>query len=243
MCAATIEEFGLIVVRHFLTEYPHCVNRCTVDIERDRWERISCKDSNGVMRPHNHAFQRMGHKPFVRVTAEKRGSSPMTITMSGGLRGLEVLKTTQSGFIDFHKCRNTTLPSEKDRLVGTSVEAEWTYSQAAVTRRLDFAAINKSVEDALITTFTGPADVGVYSKSVQETMYLMGVEALRRQPVLEKISLYMPNLHNMPFPLENIGLKRADHTGSPDIFYPIDEPHGMIKATVHRSSAMMRSRL
>lgn len=39
----------------------------------------------------------------------------------------------------------------------------------------------------------------------------------------------MPNIHNIPFPLENYGLKNKDATGSPTIFYPIDEPHGMIK--------------
>jgi hypothetical protein len=39
----------------------------------------------------------------------------------------------------------------------------------------------------------------------------------------------MPNIHNLPFPLEKYGLKNADHTGNPNIFYPIDEPHGMIK--------------
>jgi len=39
----------------------------------------------------------------------------------------------------------------------------------------------------------------------------------------------MPNIHNIPFPLENYGIKSADATGVPDIFYPIDEPHGMIK--------------
>lgn len=39
----------------------------------------------------------------------------------------------------------------------------------------------------------------------------------------------MPNIHNLAFPLDKYGLKNADHTGNPTIFYPIDEPHGMIK--------------
>jgi hypothetical protein len=39
----------------------------------------------------------------------------------------------------------------------------------------------------------------------------------------------MPNIHNLAFPLEKYGMKNADHTGNPTIFYPIDEPHGMIK--------------
>jgi rRNA processing protein Gar1 len=39
----------------------------------------------------------------------------------------------------------------------------------------------------------------------------------------------MPNIHNIAFPLEKYGITNKDHTGNPDIFYPIDEPHGMIK--------------
>ncbi len=39
----------------------------------------------------------------------------------------------------------------------------------------------------------------------------------------------MPNIHNIPFPLETYGIANADHTGNPDIFYAISEPHGMIQ--------------
>ena len=39
----------------------------------------------------------------------------------------------------------------------------------------------------------------------------------------------MPNLHNFAFPLEKYGIKNEDHTGNPDIFYAIDDPHGMIQ--------------
>lgn len=39
----------------------------------------------------------------------------------------------------------------------------------------------------------------------------------------------MPNIHNLPFNLETYGFRNKDHTGNPFIFYPIDEPHGMIK--------------
>lgn len=42
----------------------------------------------------------------------------------------------------------------------------------------------------------------------------------------------MPNIHNISFPIEKYGLTNKDHTGNPTIFYPIDEPHGMIKVSV-----------
>ena len=80
-----------------------------------------------------------------------------------------------------------------------------------------------------MSTFAGPADVGVFSPSVQMTLYEMGRSALQVQPAIDRITLYMPNLHFIPFPLEKLGLTNKDHSGLPDIFFPIDEPHGMIK--------------
>jgi hypothetical protein len=46
--------------------------------------------------------------------------------------------------------------------VGTSVEAEWKFTQAAIASRPDYEALNKQVYDTLIDEFAGPADVGVF---------------------------------------------------------------------------------
>ena len=73
--------------------------------------------------------------------------------------------------------------------------------------------------------------MGVYSASVQQTLYEMAAAALRVAPTVDKVTLMMPNIHNIPFPLENYGQSNKDHTGSPTIFFPIDEPHGMIKVS------------
>ena len=64
----------------------------------------------------------------------------------------------------------------------------------------------------------------------------MGEAALKadRLELTDNLTLQMPNIHNIAFPLDKYGLKNEDHTGNPHIFYPIDEPHGMIKAEVHR---------
>jgi urate oxidase len=80
-----------------------------------------------------------------------------------------------------------------------------------------------------VETFAGPADKGVFSKSVQETLYLMACDALKKTIDVDNITLYMPNIHNIPFNLDTYGFKNQDHTGKPYIFFPIDEPHGMIR--------------
>eukprot|EP00602_Paraphysomonas_sp_CaronLab_P007583 CAMPEP_0185021112 /NCGR_PEP_ID=MMETSP1103-20130426/3776_1 /TAXON_ID=36769 /ORGANISM="Paraphysomonas bandaiensis, Strain Caron Lab Isolate" /LENGTH=274 /DNA_ID=CAMNT_0027552437 /DNA_START=115 /DNA_END=939 /DNA_ORIENTATION=+ len=234
----SIEQFGIIVARHFMTEYPDIVNKVSVNIKRDSWERVVCPDSNGRMRPHSHAFKRVGPSvPYTVVTGT--ASSPgrgFAFSVRSGVRGLTVLKTTQSGFTNFHKCQYTSLPEDSDRILATSIEAEWEYDASAVANpSTPFDKIYNDVETSLLNTIVGPADTGVYSKSVQETLYIMAEKVIQQQPSINKVSIYMPNIHNLVFPLEKYGIKNADHTGKPDIFYPIDEPHGIIKAEVQRT--------
>lgn len=159
----------------------------------------------------------------------------ITINIQTGFRGLGLLKTTQSGFINFHKCPVTTLPSDTDRFVGTSVDAEWSYDNKFINnnRNYDYNEIVDNIKKVLINTFTGPADIGIYSPSVQKTLYEMANAALRNVPMIDKITLYMPNLHFLAFPTEKFGLPNKDSNGLPDVFYPIDEPHGMIKVNYY----------
>ena len=73
-----------------------------------------------------------------------------------------------------------------------------------------------------------------------------GEAALAAVPEVEYITLLMPNIHNIPFPLQTYGISNSDSTGAPFIFFPIDEPHGSIQATVQRKKgkeAKPRSRL
>ncbi|GJN17068.1 hypothetical protein PR202_gb04107 [Eleusine coracana subsp. coracana] len=92
----------------------------------------------------------------------------------------------------------------------------------------------QDVKKVLAQTFFGPPDVGVYSPSVQNTLYLMAKEVLSRFPDISSVQLRMPNLHFLPVNLsskENPGLvKFAD-----DVYLPTDEPHGTIEATVSRA--------
>ena len=87
MYFTSIEEFGIIICKHFLNEYPEMVNRISVEIIKDRWERISNKDTSGRIVPHKHAFLRKGpNRPFVHVQGTKRyhSNDPIKISMQGG---------------------------------------------------------------------------------------------------------------------------------------------------------------
>ena len=60
----------------------------------------------------------------------------------------------------------------------------------------------------MIKAFSGPAMTGVPSASLQETTYQMGKAVIRKVPEIASITLYLPNIHNIPidmapFQLEN----------------------------------------
>lgn len=48
------------------------------------------------------------------------------------------------------------------RLVGTSLDAEWKFSQTAISSRPDFESLNKEILSTLVDEFAGPADKGVF---------------------------------------------------------------------------------
>lgn len=232
------EQFGIIITRHFLSTYPTLVNKVHVTIHTERWQRVQNADSRGVTRPHNHTFTKVGPiRNYAWVTSDQSNN----LVVESGIKGLDVLKTTQSAFRNFHKDRYTSLVEVDDRLVGTSVDARWGYTPEFVRGNPRFDAVSASVENILVDVFAGPADTGIFSESVQATCYDMGAKVLKVHAGIDKINLYLPNIHNIAFPLEKYGIENKDHTGNPDVFYPIDEPHGMISATIERTGG--RSRL
>eukprot|EP00611_Tribonema_gayanum_P022072 TRINITY_DN4367_c0_g2_i2.p1 TRINITY_DN4367_c0_g2~~TRINITY_DN4367_c0_g2_i2.p1 ORF type:complete len:311 (-),score=126.40 TRINITY_DN4367_c0_g2_i2:261-1193(-) len=234
------EEFAVLIAKHFLDTYPQLVTFCRVIVKQDIWERVQVPDSRGVVKEHNHAFKKVGpHYTYARVEAPR--GAPMRLW--GGCKGYTLLKTTQSSFVDFHKDPYTSLPQATDRLMGSNFDSEWTYTPdtvaAAVSGRVNFVAVRDQILDTMTKTFAGPADVGVPSASVQVTLYQMGGAVLSIAPQVTDITLYMPNVHNMPFDLAKLGMSNTDHTGNIDILYPIDEPHGIIQATIVRPGAKL----
>jgi urate oxidase len=247
----SIEEFGLIICKHFLSEYPDFVNKISVEIVQDRWERITSPDSRGNMALHKHAFLRKGpNRPYVHAQGSRNPNDrTVALTLQAGVTGLEIMKTTQSGFSGFHRDRFTSLPEVGDRLVGTSVSAEWSYNAKAIdnVQNIDFKQIHAKIEEQFVNTFAGPSDTGIFSNSVQQTMYEMGEASLKTVQYIDDITMEMPNIHNIAFDLTRYGFDPDPPGVSPTIFFPIDEPHGIIRATIERKhlkkSPIARSRL
>ena len=203
----SIESFGVAIVEHFVGRYDH-VTGCTARLTETVWDRLNdC--------PHGFAARDRA-TPVATVT--KRGDAAPTV--EPGLRRLMIAKTTESGFVDFHRDEFRTLADTDDRILATELSADWRYGSAEV----DFAAARRAIVDALLARF-----LDHYSRSVQETLYFMGQAALAACDAAAEISLTMPNKHHLLANLEPFGRENDN-----EVFVATDEPFGYITATVAR---------
>jgi urate oxidase len=201
-----LETFGRGITGHFLSRLPH-LNQLSVQIEQVPWERIG---------DHPSAFRQAGAE---RRTAEIVATRSAR-TVKSGLRNLQVLKTADSSFTGFIKDEFTTLAETDDRLFGTVVSADWSYSRPDI----DFNATFAKVREVMMRAFAEHR-----SLSVQQTLFAMAEAVLSECQVVEEIHLTLPNKHCILFDLERFGLDNPNQ-----IFVPIEEPSGYIEARVTR---------
>lgn len=143
-----------------------------------------------------------------------------------GIKDLQVLKTTQSGYEGFLRDEFTLLPEVNDRIMASSVLCTWRYATQPPCYEAAFAAARASVLEG----FFGPAKGGVYSPSVQYTLYEMAQALLDRVPQAESVFLNMPNLHFLP-------CAPVGSTFKNDVYVATSEPHGNIEAVITRATA------
>lgn len=102
---------------------------------------------------------------------------------------LSVLKTCGSAFKDFHRDKFTTLGDASDRLLATSVLCRYDFGNGVGAHK-NASAVYAAVKHLVLEMFARE-----FSYSVQETLYKMGVRALKELPQLESIYFEMPNIH------------------------------------------------
>ncbi|KAG8380671.1 hypothetical protein BUALT_Bualt06G0040100 [Buddleja alternifolia] len=148
-------------------------------------------------------FKLGSEKHTTEVIVKKSGA----LQVISGVEGLAVLKTTQSGFEGFIRDNYTILPETKERMLATEVTASWRYPFETLTsipaRQFYFMERYMDVKKVLIDTFFGPPKEGVYSPSVQSTLYHMAKAVLSRFPDVSSVKLKMPNIHFLPVNLSS----------------------------------------
>jgi len=209
--ATSMEEYAKELVEFLHSRNPQ-VSHVQVVIEQALWKRMVIDG-----KPHDHSFMH-GSNEVQTTVVEREKTGEWSIV--SGLNGMHILKTTKSAFEGYIKESLTTLPETKDRIFGTVVKAEWTYTKDS----LDFNAARAKLREAMLKCFAGHD-----SKSVQETLYAMAKDAIAVTPEIDDIKLTLPNKHSLLFDLKRFGQENNN-----EIFVPTDEPHGTIEARVIR---------
>ena len=204
------EAFAQRLIGHFLKTCPEVI-RVEVDILEDLWQRLA---SNGAQHPT--AFVRAGEQ---KRTACVSGTREKT-TLRAGVQQLLVMKTAQSAFVGFRKDAYTTLKEDRNRIMATSIKADWLYARVP----LDFNRAWNGVCETLIDAFAAHE-----SLSLQHTLYAMGEAVLKKFEEIREIRLSLPNKHYNLVNLSPFGLDNPS-----EVFLPTDEPHGLIEGTVTR---------
>jgi urate oxidase len=205
-----LEVFGLYVVKHFLDKYAN-VSSVEVEVVAKPWERLSVMDEKC-----SHAFvaRRFGI-PFTRIAGRREG-----VELESGFKDLRILRTKGASFAGFAKDEFTTLRETSERILCTHMQASWRFASADV----DFTVVNEAITNAMLFVFTRHE-----SPSIHRSLYEMGSAALEAAPEVLEISLEIPNIHYLdadlaPFHKTNHGV----------LFIPLDEPRGIVRATLAR---------
>lgn len=210
-----IESFALHLAKHFVVG--RGMESARVSVSRVPWERVILRGKE-----HPHCFTK-GSEERQRCEVVYGSRNVGGTSVLGGIEGLVILKSTDSGFAGFMKDEYTTLPEVDDRIMATSVSAMWTF--AAAGERTKFGMCREKIRAALVATFASHK-----SKSVQQTLYAMGEAALKACREIGSIRLSLPNKHCLLVNLKPFGMENAN-----EVFVPTDEPHGLIEATIRRA--------
>ncbi|KAK3869907.1 hypothetical protein Pcinc_024821 [Petrolisthes cinctipes] len=215
------EDFALLLCSHFLIKYPQ-LTKAQVHVEEYPWQR---EVMDG--RAHNHSFKFSPEYHHTCSVSQERDREPLVST---GLQGLRLLKTTQSAFVNFVSDEFRSLPDMKDRIFSTVITAAWQYNRST---GVDFGKIWQLVLKTIQDKFAGPAEMGIFSPSVQNTVYLIQKSVLMEVPEVSQIQVSMPNKHYYPVDLSKFeGMENIENN---EVFLPVDKPSGNITGTLGRS--------
>jgi urate oxidase len=177
------------------------------------WERVLVDGA-----PHDHTFRPATGGQAV-LTLTRRRDEPPSIT--GGVRGARVLKTTGSAFSDYLVDGYTTLPPTRDRIMATTLDATW----GTTSPDVDHATLATGVPATALARFATHDD----SESVQHTLHAMGVAVLAAHPEVTWIRFRLPNEHHILADLSPYGLDNPDQ-----VYLVADRPFGVIEGSVVR---------
>ena len=248
------ELFAAILSNHFVTTYPH-LNTASIKVVQHRWARISVDG-----RPHPHSFSRDGNETrHAEAISSRLPDNKISISIKSSIVDLLVLKSTGSAFHGFIQDSYTILKPTNDRILSTSVTANWTWATLQGLTGVEAAAKEglfdhawTTARDITLKTFAQEA-----SASVQATMYKMAELILGQVKQVKDVEYVLPNKHYFEIGTFSASLasttvihstnphgdtdlswhKGLKNTGADaEVYAPQSDPNGLIQCIVSRDS-------
>jgi urate oxidase len=199
------ETFGIRLARHFV-DNTEPITRARITLEMYPWSRLS----------NPHAFVRDGR--YVRTaTVTYDGTTTWVVS---GVKDLWILKTTDSEFWGYIQDDYTTLQPTRDRIMATSLLAQWWHTSEDV----DWGKSFDGAVQTLLDTYGNH-----YSLAHQQTIYEAGKAVLTGQPEIAEIRFSAPNKHHFVYDLARFGIENKN-----EVFHADDRPYGLQELTVRR---------
>ncbi|MGH8912571.1 MAG: factor-independent urate hydroxylase [Acidimicrobiia bacterium] len=198
-----LEAFAEVLATHFLGHAG--VDSVTVDLVEHLWRRQTESGFIGGSAE--------------RRTARRRAAADAA-QVWGGIEGLMVLKTRESAFSGFPRDQYTILPETDDRILATTVGAEWLYAPVPA----DTTAAWEAVRAGLVGGFFGD-----WSGSIQHQGWQMAEAVMAAVPEIAELSVRLPNQHHLAY-----DLSRFEVEDKGIVFQSTSEPYGDIRFTVTR---------
>jgi urate oxidase len=195
------EVLALSLAAHFV-KAP--ITRARVTVDQYGWTRLG-----------PHSFARDGAEVRSARVVHDAEAGPSVV---GGLRDLVLLNTTDSEFHGFARDEYTTLAETSDRVLATSVDAQWRFR----TTDVDWAVAFDGARAALLDAF-----VGTYSYSLQQTLHAMGTAVVEAVPAICEVRLVLPNKHHFLVDLAPFGQPNDN-----EVYYAADRPFGQIEGQI-----------
>ena len=206
------EDYALALGRRLLDATPAAAS-AQVRVEQYAWDRLG-----------RHAFSRRGGE--VRTCVVEVGRE--TVQVTSGLHDLVLLKSTGSEFKGFLVDEFTTLAEADDRILATSLTAEWRHDPDDAGD-VDWNASYDLVRDVLLSTFAT-----TYSRALQETLFLMGSAVVDTMPGIAEVRFAAPNKHHFLVDFSGFDVDGLENNG--EVFIAADRPYGLVECTVLRES-------
>jgi len=198
-----LEGFGTTLAAHFLTR--ESVVSARVEVAERSWFRVTPTGFLGGS----------SEMRIARVDATEDNHS-----VKAGIEGLQVLKTTGSAFEGFPRDELTTLPEKDDRVLATTIAADWLYDPLPA----DTTATWGRIREVLLERFFED-----WSASVQHQGWQMGEAVLEAVAEVAEVTFRLPNQHHLSFDFGKVGVEDRG-----EVFHPVSEPYGDIRFTVVR---------